>query len=123
MQRQTSRDRMLVRNPEQLTSIPRPELPFRPWPIVSCSLFVCILIGLAYLFQSTDISLVPVILPGRHHQNPQTDETITARPRMELHPEDHMYRTPTTQYLDWRVTSDYRRPDGVLKQVYLINGL
>ncbi|OJJ34829.1 hypothetical protein ASPWEDRAFT_51086 [Aspergillus wentii DTO 134E9] len=45
------------------------------------------------------------------------------RPRIELHPEDHIYREPSTQHLDWLVTSDYLRPDGVLKRVYLINGL
>lgn len=45
------------------------------------------------------------------------------RPRFELRPEDHVYRLPVIQHLDWRVTADYRRPDGVLKQVYLINEL
>lgn len=33
-----------------------------------------------------------------------------------------MYREPVTQYLDWHITVDHRRPDGVLKRVYLING-
>lgn len=45
------------------------------------------------------------------------------RPIITLHPEDHVYRQSTTQYLDWHVTTDVRRPDGVLKQVYLINGM
>ncbi|OQE38702.1 hypothetical protein PENCOP_c008G08284 [Penicillium coprophilum] len=107
---------------EQLTP-PMPELSQRPWPIVGCSLAACFLIGLVYLLQSTFISLVPLILPGRHHHNIQKTEAIIARPRIELHPDDHVHRVPTTQYLDWRVTSDFRRPDGVLKQVYLINGL
>jgi hypothetical protein len=35
-----------------------------------------------------------LILPGRHHQNIQEDEAIIARPRIELHPEDHVYRAP-----------------------------
>ncbi|KAJ5535332.1 hypothetical protein N7527_001586 [Penicillium freii] len=94
----------------------------RPWPIVGCSLAACLLIGLVYFLQSS-IVLVPLILPGRHHQNIQEHEAITARPRIDLHPEDHVYRPAATQYLDWRVTSDFRRPDGVLKRVYLINGL
>ncbi|KGO38739.1 Multicopper oxidase, type 3 [Penicillium expansum] len=51
------------------------------------------------------------------------DEAISERPRIELHPQDHVYREPATQYLDWRVTSEFRRPDGVSKRVYLINGL
>ncbi|CAI7589723.1 unnamed protein product [Penicillium crustosum] len=101
-----------------------PGLSQRPWPIVGCSLAACLLIGLMYFLQSS-IFLVPLILPGRHHQNIQEHEaiTVTARPRIELHPEDHVYRPAATQYLDWRVTSDFRRPDGVLKRVYLINGL
>lgn len=44
------------------------------------------------------------------------------RPRIELHPEDHAYRQPVTLHHDWRVTTGLRRPDGLLKQVYLING-
>ncbi|KAJ5207777.1 hypothetical protein N7449_002156 [Penicillium cf. viridicatum] len=99
-----------------------PGLSQRPWPIVGCSLAACLLIGLVYFLQSS-IFLVPLILPGRHHQNIQEHEAISARPRIELHPEDHVYRPAATQYLDWRVTSDFRRPDGVLKRVYLINGL
>ncbi|KAJ5816091.1 hypothetical protein N7447_008324 [Penicillium robsamsonii] len=97
-----------------------PELSKRPWPIVGCSLATCFLIGLSYFLQSS-ISL-PLVLPGRYH-NIQETVAITARLGIELHPEDHMYREPATQYLDWRVTSDFRRPDGVLKRVYLINGL
>ncbi|OJD15165.1 hypothetical protein AJ78_04560 [Emergomyces pasteurianus Ep9510] len=40
----------------------------------------------------------------------------------ELHPEEHIYRPATTIRLNWTVTAGYRRPDGVLKRVYLING-
>ncbi|KOS38191.1 hypothetical protein ACN38_g10995 [Penicillium nordicum] len=99
-----------------------PGLSQRPWPIIGCSLAACLLIGLVYFLQSS-IFFVPLILPGRHHQNIQEHEAITARPRIELHPEDHVYRPAVTQYLNWRVTSDFRRPDGVLKRVYLINDL
>ncbi|KAF4231885.1 hypothetical protein CNMCM8980_001414 [Aspergillus fumigatiaffinis] len=42
---------------------------------------------------------------------------------IKLHPVAHIYREPTTQHLEWVVTSDYLRPDGVLKRVYCINGL
>ncbi|KAF2162658.1 multicopper oxidase [Zasmidium cellare ATCC 36951] len=38
-----------------------------------------------------------------------------------LHPEEHAFRDATTQILHWRVTAGQRRPDGVLKRVYLIN--
>ena len=107
-----------VASPEKLAQ-PMPEPSQRPWPIAGCSLAACFLIGLVYFLQSP-IFLAPLILPG-HHQSIQ-DEAFTARPRIELHPEDHAYRAPETQYLDWQVTSGLRRPDGVLKRVYLING-
>lgn len=41
----------------------------------------------------------------------------------ELHPEDHALRAPTTIRLNWNITSEYRRPDGVKKLTYLINGI
>lgn len=41
----------------------------------------------------------------------------------ELHPEDHALRPPTTIRLSWNITSEYRRPDGVNKLIYLINGI
>lgn len=40
-----------------------------------------------------------------------------------LHPEQHIFRRPRTIALNWNITRGSRRPDGVLKQVYLINGL
>ncbi|KAF3482634.1 iron transport multicopper oxidase FET3 [Arthroderma uncinatum] len=40
-----------------------------------------------------------------------------------LHPEDHVFRGRTTVRLDWTITTDYRRLDGVRKRVYLINGM
>lgn len=41
----------------------------------------------------------------------------------KLHPEEHAFRDATTHTINWRVTAGKRRPDGVLKRVYLINGL
>ncbi|KAH8802980.1 multicopper oxidase family protein [Xylogone sp. PMI_703] len=41
---------------------------------------------------------------------------------IDLHPEDHIYRPPTTITLNWTVTSDYHWPDGVRKKVYMVNG-
>ncbi|RFU28920.1 hypothetical protein B7463_g7435, partial [Scytalidium lignicola] len=41
---------------------------------------------------------------------------------IELHPEDHVYRQPTTIVQNWTISSDYRFPDGVKKKVYLVNG-
>jgi hypothetical protein len=39
-----------------------------------------------------------------------------------LHPEQHIFRAPHTIRLHWNITREARRPDGVLKDVYLING-
>lgn len=51
------------------------------------------------------------------------EKAAAARPRIELHPEDHIFRHAETRHLGLKVTSGQRRPDGVLKQVYLINGM
>ncbi|KAI9717575.1 MAG: hypothetical protein M1828_007136 [Chrysothrix sp. TS-e1954] len=40
-----------------------------------------------------------------------------------LHPEDHIYRKPTTQQYTWHISSSFRAPDGVRKKVYLVNGV
>lgn len=40
----------------------------------------------------------------------------------QLRPEDHIYRAALTQTLNWSITAEQRRPDGVNKNVYLING-
>lgn len=89
----------------------------RTWPLVGFSLVACFLVGLFYLLQLTPSIPAPLGIPK--HQ--QKDELV-ARPQIELHPELHIHRGPVTQYLNWRVSSDYRRPDGVLKRVCLING-
>ncbi|KAH8690199.1 multicopper oxidase-domain-containing protein [Talaromyces proteolyticus] len=39
-----------------------------------------------------------------------------------LHPEQHVFRDPTTIHMTWNVTLEPRAPDGVTKPVYLING-
>jgi FtsP/CotA-like multicopper oxidase with cupredoxin domain len=39
-----------------------------------------------------------------------------------LHPAKHVGRNPTTWTHQWRITKELRRPDGVLKPVYCING-
>jgi len=41
---------------------------------------------------------------------------------IELYPEEHVSRAPKTITHYWNITSDYRSPDGVKKQVYLVNG-
>lgn len=93
--------------------------------VVISSLVVCVLVILAYLHQRNTPDPLQSLFPfprvhGKNHSILHGSDTV--RPRIELHPEDHAYREPSTQYLDWKVTSDYLRPDGVLKRVYLVNG-
>ncbi|KAI9695153.1 MAG: hypothetical protein M1820_008859 [Bogoriella megaspora] len=62
---------------------------------------------------------VPALAPSR--------PLIPAKPDVGpldivLHPEDHVYRKPKTQHLNWTISSGVQRPDGVAKLVYLING-
>ena len=99
------------------------------WPcsIVICPLILCILTALFFLQQfATPDSLHFVLAsPKTHHGetlHSQVHNPDLARPSIELHPEDHVYRGPVTQHLDWVITDGYLRPDGVLKQVYLVNG-
>lgn len=39
-----------------------------------------------------------------------------------LNPQDHNARAPKTLRITWNVTRELRQPDGVEKQIYLING-
>lgn len=39
-----------------------------------------------------------------------------------LHPEQHIFRDARTIRLQWNITLGQRAPDGVTKQVYLVNG-
>ncbi len=51
---------------------------------------------------------------GSQHRDDQVGIT--------LHPHAHRSRQPKTLQFDWTVTTGLRRPDGVKKQVYLVNG-
>ncbi|KAJ2955657.1 hypothetical protein NQ176_g11386 [Zarea fungicola] len=40
-----------------------------------------------------------------------------------LNPHDHIARAPKTQRMTWNITREIRQPDGVEKEIYLINGM
>lgn len=88
-------------------------------PVVTWLLAVCVLLAVAYVLRP-DSYLTSWVAPLQTYRHEQESDQ---RPRIELHPEDHVHRPATTHHLDWTVTTDHRRPDGVLKQVYLVNGL
>lgn len=98
----------------------------RPYLVLGPSLAVCLLILLAYLRQSNETGyLQSMIFPTDRHG--ETKQSLSYnpdvnRPRIELHPAEHMSRGPRTQQFHWLVELDNLRPDGVMKEVYLING-
>lgn len=104
----------------------------RSYSIFLYPLTVCALILLVFWQQTKTPDplrfISPKISPAKEAANPANPPHKTntnpdaLRPSIQLHPEDHINRAPTTQHLDWTVTADDIRPDGVLKRVYLING-
>ncbi|KAJ5901666.1 multicopper oxidase-domain-containing protein [Penicillium taxi] len=90
----------------------------RPRPLLILLLFTSFLALFFLLLPENSFSSWTT--PSLHHQ--QFNEVVS-RPRIVLHPDDHVYRPTVTQYFNWSVTSGLRRPDGVLKRIYLINDL
>ncbi|CAI7677495.1 unnamed protein product [Penicillium pancosmium] len=123
MERQNSRRRRPPRtqdsqeSPQKATSLEPSSRPLLSWVLIALLVFI-----LAYSLRP-DIYLQSWIGPllGHGHGHGH-DEEASIRPYIELHPENHVFRAPVTHHLDWRVTTDERRPDGVLKKVFLING-
>ncbi|KAI5302261.1 hypothetical protein KEM56_000864 [Ascosphaera pollenicola] len=62
----------------------------------------------------------PLLQTSSHHGDSSIDIDEPTR-LQDLHPEDHIYRPPTTIKLNLTVSFGMRRPDGVVKKVYLIN--
>lgn len=57
------------------------------------------------------------------HESASQSEGEDAFNIIVLHPNDHVHRAPTTIRLAWNITLEKNSPDGVLKSVYLINGM
>nr|POE72045.1 laccase-1 [Quercus suber] len=65
------------------------------------------------------------ITTSSHHQataGEQAQPDLNDKNRFQLHPQEHASRDPRTLHFDWRITAGNRRPDGVLKRVFLVNG-
>lgn len=62
-------------------------------------------------------TLAVLLFAMNRHVAPLDDQLA-----IPLHPTEHSTRDPTTLTFDWHVTLGVRAPDGVEKQVYLING-
>lgn len=120
MERQNSRRRKTARtqdsqqSPQKATPSEQSSRPLLSWAIIT------LLVLLLVYSLRPDIYLQLWIRPLLVNVHGYDEASI--RPYIELHPQDHVFRAPVTHYLDWRVTTDERRPDGVLKKVFLING-
>jgi hypothetical protein len=81
-------------------------------------LLISLLLSSTFLFALFHVGTVarPVLGFFRETGSDSREATI------KLHPEDHVRRPATTVTHHWNITKGYRRPDGVLKLVYLING-
>ncbi|KAK4574545.1 hypothetical protein LTR86_001386 [Recurvomyces mirabilis] len=77
-----------------------------------------LVIGSILLARTQSLGAVHVFWTG-----PSTAKDGASGTEYLLHPEAHVDRQATTIKLEWTVTSSLRRPDGVLKHVYLINGV
>ncbi|KAK1092608.1 hypothetical protein LTR48_004004 [Friedmanniomyces endolithicus] len=77
---------------------------------------------LLLVFASNQTSFLKHVLPLDIHDSgassKQAQQDVDA---FQLHPEEHTFRKPTTITQNWTVSTGLRRPDGVLKQVYLVN--
>ncbi|OOF95289.1 multicopper oxidase [Aspergillus carbonarius ITEM 5010] len=96
------------------------------WKLVLYPATICGLMFLVFLMQILTPNPLQGLIPSKAYTNQTLSTTHNpdiARPIIELHPENHVYRNPVAQHFNWEVTADYVRPDGVLKRVYLVNGL
>lgn len=102
-----------------------------------CMQVICILLILSVVF---------VFLDARFHWHPEISRSFqtssithnssygdavpppssplptSTRLNIQLHPEDHATREPTTLKYKWQITSAVQNPDGVEKLIYLIDG-
>lgn len=85
------------------------------WIFPISVLFVCLLLVFVFLTSLKKL-YSPSPLSNIRHDSP--DEPLG----IVLHPTSHIHRTPKTIVQSWNITSESRSPDGVEKQVYLING-
>lgn len=104
-------------SPQKATTSKPKSHSFLNWILVIPLILVVVL---AYLLRP-DVYFRSWVGPWLGHDHGFSENTSN-RPLIELHPEDHVYRAPVTHHLNWRVTTGQRRPDGVLKEVFLING-
>ena len=75
--------------------------------------------GFMFTLAVLALSLVAILHTRR---TPPVDNRESDQLAYLLHPQKHASRPPTTLVFNWTITSGLRSPDGVEKQVYLVNG-
>ncbi|EQL00798.1 Multicopper oxidase family protein [Ophiocordyceps sinensis CO18] len=65
---------------------------------------------------------LPLLAYTRRERLPLAEHERQKQISLALHPERHISRGPATLIFNWTVTLGTRAPDGVEKQVYLVNG-
>lgn len=91
------------------------------WPILYSSLAVCFIIFFVYIGSSRHGPFRPPLAFPDTKKHQVSGASISSA--LHLHPEEHIFRETIVHSFDWHVSSGYRRPDGVKKRVFLINGL
>lgn len=87
----------------------------------------CLTIPNVLSAQPLDLSGIFPVSSGKLDELPSTSSAeIPADTRRDdfgllLRPEAHIHRAPRVSKLEWNITKGERRPDGVAKQVFLIN--
>lgn len=76
---------------------------------------------LAFLMLAVVMAL-PLLAYTRRERLPLAEHERQKQISLALHPERHISRGPATLIFNWTVTLGTRAPDGVEKQVYLVNG-
>ncbi|KAM4061208.1 multicopper oxidase domain-containing protein [Hirsutella rhossiliensis] len=76
---------------------------------------------LASLVLATVLAL-PLLAYTRHERLPIAKHENEKQIALALHPEQHVTRGPATLVFNWTITLGTRAPDGVEKEVYLVNG-
>lgn len=75
--------------------------------------------GFIFMILALALSLVAILHTRR---TPPVDNREAKQLAYLLNPQKHASRPPTTLVFNWIITSGLRSPDGVEKQVYLVNG-
>lgn len=100
---------------DKAAELPRPNFRLSTVALLALTCTLLLTLDLAAKHHLLEISDFSIPTASSGHGNHKSDRSM-------LSPEEHIFRNATTISQSWHVTSGLRRPDGVLKQVYLING-